>query len=100
LAERECDSVLVSRTLRGDQRAFGELVARYREAVVGVAFSRVGCFEETAETGEALARLEEAGLASRLSDGKYEATELGRMAVLCILLGFGSMECAARAATA
>ncbi|UCH34015.1 MAG: RNA polymerase sigma factor [Armatimonadota bacterium] len=52
LAERRSDSELVARTLAGDQRAFGELVARYRHAVLGVAFHRVGDFENARDVAQ------------------------------------------------
>jgi RNA polymerase sigma factor (sigma-70 family) len=39
------DAELVAAARAGDQEAFGELVARYRDAVFGVAFHRLGNFE-------------------------------------------------------
>lgn len=52
MAERHSDSELVARTRNGDQAAFGELVARYREVVVGVAFHRLGRFEEARDVAQ------------------------------------------------
>jgi RNA polymerase sigma-70 factor (ECF subfamily) len=45
MADGREDSALVAATLAGDQHAFGDLVARYRDAVFGVAFHRTGSFE-------------------------------------------------------
>jgi RNA polymerase sigma-70 factor (ECF subfamily) len=52
MAEGQSDSDLVVRTLEGDQQAFGVLVARYRRAVVGVAFHRTGSFEEARDIAQ------------------------------------------------
>jgi RNA polymerase sigma-70 factor (ECF subfamily) len=52
LAGRQNDSELVARTLAGDQQAFGELVARYRHAVFGVAFYRLGDFENARDVAQ------------------------------------------------
>jgi RNA polymerase sigma-70 factor (ECF subfamily) len=52
MAERPSDSELIESTLDGDQQAFGELVARYREAVVGAAYHRVGNFEEARDIAQ------------------------------------------------
>jgi len=57
VAAQPRDSELVARTLAGDQQAFGVLVARYRSAVVGVAFHRTGSFEDARDIAqEALVR--------------------------------------------
>jgi RNA polymerase sigma-70 factor (ECF subfamily) len=40
------DAELVKQALAGSQEAFGELVARYKDAVFGAAFHRLGDFEE------------------------------------------------------
>ena len=39
-------------TLGGDQAAFGELVARYKDAVFGVAFHRLGDFEDARDAAQ------------------------------------------------
>ena len=46
MADRRSDSELVGAVLAGQGEAFGELVARYKDAVFGVAFHRLGDFEE------------------------------------------------------
>jgi len=52
MAERHSDGELVARALAGDQGAFGELVARYRDAVFGVAFHRIGNFENARDVAQ------------------------------------------------
>jgi len=52
LAGLQSDSELVMRTLAGDQQAFGELVARYGHAVFGVAFHRLGDFENARDAAQ------------------------------------------------
>ncbi|MFB3882216.1 MAG: sigma-70 family RNA polymerase sigma factor [Armatimonadota bacterium] len=49
---RGADAQLVTATLGGDQAAFGELVARYKDAVFGVAFHRLGDFEEARDVAQ------------------------------------------------
>jgi RNA polymerase sigma-70 factor (ECF subfamily) len=49
---RQSDRDLVAKTLEGDQQAFGVLVARYRSAVVGVAFHRTGSFEDARDIAQ------------------------------------------------
>ncbi|HUT75102.1 MAG TPA: sigma-70 family RNA polymerase sigma factor [Armatimonadota bacterium] len=46
------DGELVDATLSGDHDAFGELVARYQDAVFGVAFHLVGDFEEARDIAQ------------------------------------------------
>lgn len=46
------DAQLVQETLAGRSEAFGELVARYRDAVFGVAFHRLGNFEEARDVAQ------------------------------------------------
>jgi len=46
------DPELVAAALEGDQQAFGELVARYRDAVFGVAFHRLGDFEAARDAAQ------------------------------------------------
>jgi RNA polymerase sigma-70 factor, ECF subfamily len=52
MAKRQSDSELVIRTRQGDQEAFGELVERYRRAVLGVAFHRLGDFESARDVAQ------------------------------------------------
>jgi len=52
MADRHSDGDLVTATLGGDQAAFGELVARYKDAVFGVAFHRLGDFEEARDVSQ------------------------------------------------
>jgi len=52
VAEQQSDSELVARALGGDHPAFGELVARYRDAVVGVVFHRTGSFEDARDIAQ------------------------------------------------
>jgi RNA polymerase sigma-70 factor (ECF subfamily) len=52
MAEGRSDRDLVARALEGDQQAFGVLVARYRSAVVGVAFHRTGSFEDARDIAQ------------------------------------------------
>jgi RNA polymerase sigma-70 factor (ECF subfamily) len=51
-ADRRTDSELVIAARSGSQEAFGELVARYRDAVFGVAFHRLGDFEEAGDAAQ------------------------------------------------
>jgi len=46
MAERRTDAELVEAAREGREEAFGELMGRYRDAVFGVAFHRLGNFEE------------------------------------------------------
>ncbi|MCJ7822832.1 MAG: sigma-70 family RNA polymerase sigma factor [Armatimonadetes bacterium] len=46
------DAELVKQALAGSQEAFGELVARYKDAVFGVAFHRLGDFEEARDAAQ------------------------------------------------
>jgi len=46
------DNELVAAALKGSQEAFGELVARYRDAVFGAAFHRLGRFEEARDAAQ------------------------------------------------
>jgi RNA polymerase sigma-70 factor (ECF subfamily) len=52
MADRPSDSDLVAAALAGSQDAFGELVARYKDAVFGVAFHRLGKFEEARDAAQ------------------------------------------------
>ena len=52
MADRHSDGDLVTATLGGDQAAFGELVARYKDAVFGVAFHRLGDFEDARDVAQ------------------------------------------------
>lgn len=46
------DAELVREALAGSQEAFGELVARYKDAVFGAAFHRLGDFEEARDAAQ------------------------------------------------
>ena len=46
------DAELVREVLTGSQEAFGQLVARYTDAVFGVAFHRLGHFEEARDAAQ------------------------------------------------
>jgi len=46
------DAQLVKEVLAGSQEAFGELVARYKDAAFGVAFHRLGDFEEARDAAQ------------------------------------------------
>ena len=46
MAQKRCDEELVRETKAGSQEAFGQLLARYKDAVFGVAFHRLQDFEE------------------------------------------------------
>jgi len=52
MADRRSDSDLVAATIAGSQQAFGELVARYKDAVFGVAFHRLGDFEKARDAAQ------------------------------------------------
>ena len=52
MSEQSSDAELVQEALRGRGEAFGELVARYRDAVFGVAFHRLGDFEEARDVAQ------------------------------------------------
>jgi RNA polymerase sigma-70 factor (ECF subfamily) len=49
---RRSDSELVEEARRGSQQAFAELVARYKDAVYGVAFHRLGDFEDARDAAQ------------------------------------------------
>jgi len=48
----QSDSELVAAALGGNQAAFGELVRRYRDAVLAVAFHRLGDFEDARDAAQ------------------------------------------------
>ncbi len=52
MADRRSDSELVSAARGGSGESFGELVARYKDAVFGVAFHRLGNFEEARDAAQ------------------------------------------------
>jgi RNA polymerase sigma-70 factor (ECF subfamily) len=52
MVEGLSDGELVAAALEGSQEAFGELVARYRDAVFGAAFHRLGRFEEARDAAQ------------------------------------------------
>jgi len=52
VSEQTSDAELVGEALRGRGEAFGELVTRYRDAVFGVAFHRLGDFEEARDVAQ------------------------------------------------
>jgi RNA polymerase sigma-70 factor (ECF subfamily) len=52
MADGRSDGELVGATLAGQEDAFGELVARYKDAVFGVAFHRLGDFEEARDAAQ------------------------------------------------
>jgi len=52
MATERGDAELVREVLAGSQEAFGELVARYKDAVFGVAFHRLGDFEEARDAAQ------------------------------------------------
>ena len=52
MADRRSDSALVAAAQAGDQAAFGELVGRYLDAVFGVAYHRLGDFEEARDAAQ------------------------------------------------
>ena len=52
MSELPSDAELVQQVLAGRDEAFGELVARYRDAVFGVAFHRLGDFEEARDVAQ------------------------------------------------
>jgi len=52
VAARTSDGELVAAALAGSQEAFGELAARYRDAVFGVAFHRLGDFEAARDAAQ------------------------------------------------
>ena len=52
MSDRRGDGELVEATIEGKQEAFGELVARYKDAVFGVAFHRLGDFEEARDVAQ------------------------------------------------
>ncbi len=52
MADRRSDAELVSAARGGNREAFGELVARYKDAVFGVAFHRLGNFEEARDAAQ------------------------------------------------
>jgi RNA polymerase sigma-70 factor (ECF subfamily) len=52
MASERGDAEVVREVLAGSQEAFGELVARYKDAVFGVAFHRLGDFEEARDVAQ------------------------------------------------
>jgi len=52
MADRLPDGELVKATRSGSQEAFGALVARYKDAVFGVAYHRLGDFEEARDAAQ------------------------------------------------
>ncbi len=52
MADRRTDAQLVKSALEGSGDAFGALVARYKDAVFGVAFHRLGGFEEARDAAQ------------------------------------------------
>lgn len=52
MADRRTDAELVSAGLEGSQEAFGALVARYKDAVFGVAYHRLGDFEDARDAAQ------------------------------------------------
>ena len=52
MREQESDADLVRAALRSEAEAFGALMARYRDAVFGVAFHRLGRFEEARDAAQ------------------------------------------------
>jgi RNA polymerase sigma-70 factor (ECF subfamily) len=52
MASERGDAEVVREVLAGSQAAFGELVARYKDAVFGVAFHRLGDFEEARDVAQ------------------------------------------------
>jgi RNA polymerase sigma-70 factor (ECF subfamily) len=79
MASQQADAVLVSEVVAGDQSAFGELVARYKDAVFGVAFHRLGDFEEARDVAQDAFVKAYLGL-SKLRDGDAFAHWLYRIA--------------------
>ena len=52
MADGQSDAELVRAILAGGKEAFGELVARYKDAVFGVAFHRLGDFEDARDAAQ------------------------------------------------
>ena len=52
MVDRRSDRELVRAARAGSQEAFGELVARYKDAVFGIAFHRLGDFEEARDAAQ------------------------------------------------
>ena len=52
MADRRSDGELVRAARAGSQEAFGELVARYKDALFGIAFHRLGDFEEARDAAQ------------------------------------------------
>ena len=52
MSTQRVDAALVDEALAGSQAAFGELVARYKDAVFGVAFHRLGDFEDARDVAQ------------------------------------------------
>ncbi len=52
MADRRTDAELVKGALEGSGEAFGALVARYKDAVFGVAYHRLGDFEEARDAAQ------------------------------------------------
>jgi len=79
MSDRRGDGELVEATIEGKQEAFGELVARYKDAVFGVAFHRLGDFEEARDVAQDAFVKAYLGL-SKLRDGDAFAHWLYRIA--------------------
>ena len=73
MAEGTSDEKLVRSVLSGDRGAFGELVERYEDMVLAVAYARVGTIEEARDVAQ------EAFLACHMSLGRLlDGSQFGR----------------------